>query len=96
MRLGGLIQYAVKHYGVHALGVTLSRDQADFAREQIQEQGLSSRCQVERVDFRDLTGWERFNKIASVGSVEHAYSYLDDHGEACFSITESLLPATMH
>jgi cyclopropane-fatty-acyl-phospholipid synthase len=76
---GGLIQYAVKHYGVHALGVTLSREQADFAREQIQKQGLSSRCRVERVDLRDLTGWERFNKIASVGSVEHAYSYLDDY-----------------
>lgn len=76
---GGLIQHAVKHYGVHALGVTLSREQADFAREQIQKQGLSSRCRVERVDLRDLTGWERFDKIASVGSVEHAYSYLDDY-----------------
>lgn len=73
---GGLILHAAQHYGVHALGVTVSREQAEFACEQIRQRGLSSRCRVERVDFRDLTGWERFNKIASVGSVEHAHSYM--------------------
>ncbi|MEE9257913.1 MAG: cyclopropane-fatty-acyl-phospholipid synthase family protein [Nitrospinaceae bacterium] len=84
---GGLIQHAAKHYGVQALGVTLSEKQAEFAREQIRKNGLSSQCRVELTDFRDLTGRERFDKIASVGSVEHFYSFLD----AYFNIAWRLL-----
>jgi cyclopropane-fatty-acyl-phospholipid synthase len=41
---------------------------------------------VEQVDIRDLTGWERFNKIASVGSVEHAHSYMGDYFEAIWHL----------
>lgn len=83
---GGLILHAVQHYGVHALGVTLSREQAEYAREQIRQLGLSSRCRVELADFRDLTGWERFNKIASVGSVEHAHSYIGAYFETAWRL----------
>ncbi|MDH5761423.1 MAG: cyclopropane-fatty-acyl-phospholipid synthase family protein [Nitrospinota bacterium] len=74
---GGLILHAAKHYGVQSLGITLSREQAEFARARIREQGLTSQCRVELVDFRDLTGTERFDKIASVGSVEHFHTFLD-------------------
>ena len=83
---GGLILHAAQHYGVHALGVTLSREQAEFAREQIRQRGLSSQCQVEQVDFRDLTGSERFDKIASVGSVEHAHSYMGIYFETVWRL----------
>ncbi len=74
---GGLILHAAKHYGVHALGITLSREQDEYARTKIQEWGLTSQCRVERGDFRDLTGSERFDKIAAVGAIEHCYRYLD-------------------
>ena len=74
---GGLILHAAKHYGVHALGITLSQEQYEYARAKIQKWGLTSQCQVEVVDFRDLTGSERFDKIASVGAIEHCYHYLD-------------------
>jgi cyclopropane-fatty-acyl-phospholipid synthase len=83
---GGLILHAAQHYGVHALGVTVSREQAEFARDQIRQRGLSSRCRVELVDFRDLTGRERFNKIASVGSVEHAHSYMGAYFETAWRL----------
>jgi len=83
---GSLIMHAAEHYGVHAVGVTLSDVQANFANEQIRQRGLSSQCRVEQVDIRDLTGWERFNKIASVGSVEHAHSYMGDYFEAIWHL----------
>ena len=68
---GGLIQHAAAHYGVEALGITLSKAQAGYARERIEEAGLSSRCRVELMDYRDLPGSNRFDKIASVGMFEH-------------------------
>lgn len=68
---GGLIMHAVKHYDVNALGITLSEAQASLARERIGAAGLSDRCRVEIRDYRDLPAGVTFDKIASVGMVEH-------------------------
>lgn len=68
---GGLIRYAARHYGVHALGITLSPAQASYARERIAAEGLSDRCTVEVRDYRDLAGSKPFDKIVSAGMVEH-------------------------
>ena len=37
---GALVRWAAMHYGVHAHGVTLSRNQFDFGQRLIREQGL--------------------------------------------------------
>jgi len=68
---GGLIMHAAKRYGVFALGITLSDAQAELARERIAEAGLSDRCQVELRDYRALPREGQFDKISSVGMVEH-------------------------
>jgi cyclopropane-fatty-acyl-phospholipid synthase len=68
---GALIMHAVKNHGVTALGITLSENQAALARERIDAAGLSDRCRVEIRDYRDLPAGEKFDKIASVGMVEH-------------------------
>ncbi len=68
---GALIMHAVKHYGVTALGITLSDAQAAFARERIAAQGLADRCTVEIRDYRHLEDHDPFDKISSVGMVEH-------------------------
>lgn len=68
---GALIIHAAKQYGVEALGITLSENQARLARERIAAAGLSDRVKVELVDYRDLPANARFDKIASVGMVEH-------------------------
>ncbi len=68
---GGLILHAAANYGVTALGVTLSQQQAVLARDRIREAGLSDRCRVEICDYRDLDTAQPFDKIASVGMVEH-------------------------
>ena len=67
---GALIMHAAEHYGVNALGITLSDAQATLARERIAAAGLSDRCRVEIRDYRAL-GDQRFDKISSVGMVEH-------------------------
>jgi cyclopropane-fatty-acyl-phospholipid synthase len=78
---GGLVMHAVQQFGVHALGITLSRAQAEFAGRRIEELGLSDRCRVEHQDYRKLAAGTasnseaavsgRYDKIACVGMFEH-------------------------
>jgi cyclopropane-fatty-acyl-phospholipid synthase len=68
---GGLIMHAAEHYGVDATGITLSPNQAAFAKERIAEAGLAERCRVAIRDYRTLTTGDAFDKIASVGMIEH-------------------------
>ncbi|MCG6954976.1 MAG: cyclopropane-fatty-acyl-phospholipid synthase family protein [Gemmatimonadetes bacterium] len=68
---GALVLHAVERYGVRALGITLSDPQARQARERIAASGLQDKCAVEVRDYRDLPSDMRFDKIASVGMVEH-------------------------
>jgi cyclopropane-fatty-acyl-phospholipid synthase len=68
---GALILWAAQHYGVHATGVTLSENQYDYARRTIGEAGLSARCEVKLLDYRDVPEDTPFDKIASIGMFEH-------------------------
>jgi cyclopropane-fatty-acyl-phospholipid synthase len=68
---GALIVHAARQYGVEALGITLSEQQAALARARIAAAGLADRVKVELRDYRDLPPGARFDKIASVGMVEH-------------------------
>ena len=68
---GGLIRWAAEHYGVDATGITLSRNQYEYARERIAAEGLEDRCRVVLEDYRDHGTPGRYDKIASVGMFEH-------------------------
>jgi len=68
---GGLILHAAQNYGVHAIGITLSEQQLAIARQRIEEAGFASHCEVELLDYRDARHLGEFDKIASVGMVEH-------------------------
>lgn len=71
---GGLVMHAARHYGVQAVGVTLSREQHALARECVAEAGLGDRVAVELLDYRELPerfGRESFDKAASIGMFEH-------------------------
>jgi cyclopropane-fatty-acyl-phospholipid synthase len=61
----------VEHYGVEALGIVLSEAQAAEASARIAAAGLSDRCRVEICDYRELRDVNGFDKIASIGMVEH-------------------------
>lgn len=68
---GGLVRYAARHYGVDALGITLSPAQGAYVRQRIADDGLAGRCRVEVRDYRDLPGDAVFDKVVSVGMFEH-------------------------
>jgi cyclopropane-fatty-acyl-phospholipid synthase len=68
---GGLIRFAVREYRVRALGVTLSNEQLKWAQARIAEEGLADRCETRLLDYRDLNEPGGFDKIVSVGMVEH-------------------------
>jgi len=68
---GSLVMHAAERYGVDATGITLSERQAEFAARQIAAAGLAERCRVRVQDYRDLREDERFDRIASIGMVEH-------------------------
>lgn len=68
---GALVVRAAKKYGARATGITLSRNQYDFARKRISEEGLEGLCEVRLQDYRDVPGAGVFDKIASVGMFEH-------------------------
>ena len=68
---GGLILWAVRNYGVRAVGITLSEGQYRFALARIRELGLTGRCEVRLLDYRDVPEDEPFDKISSVGMFEH-------------------------
>ncbi|HTL90536.1 MAG TPA: cyclopropane-fatty-acyl-phospholipid synthase family protein, partial [Leptolyngbya sp.] len=68
---GSLMQWAVTHYGVKAHGITLSKEQFVYNQERITAAGLNHQITVELLDYRDLPKAPLFDKIVSVGMVEH-------------------------
>jgi len=67
---GGMVMHAAKHYGVQALGVTLSRRQAEWAKEKIASEGLGHLAEVRFSDYRDVTETD-FDAVSSIGLTEH-------------------------
>jgi cyclopropane-fatty-acyl-phospholipid synthase len=67
---GGMVVHAAKHYGVQAIGVTLSRRQAEWAKERIASEGLGHLAEVRFSDYRDVTESD-FDAISSIGLTEH-------------------------
>lgn len=66
---GGLVRYAARR-GVKSLGVTLSKEQADWAQERIKEEGLQDLAEVRFLDYRDVEETD-FDGISSIGLLEH-------------------------
>lgn len=66
---GAMVRQAARR-GVHALGVTLSREQAEWAQAAIVREGLQEFAEVRHCDYRDVpeTG---FDAISSIGLTEH-------------------------
>ena len=82
---GGLIMHAAKNYGVDATGITLSENQAALARERIEAAGLGDRCRVAIRDYRTLAEGDNYDKISSVGMVEHVgLSHLPVYFESAY------------
>ncbi|MGH8820327.1 MAG: class I SAM-dependent methyltransferase [Rhodoferax sp.] len=68
---GGLLIWAAEHYGVDATGITLSKNQQAHVQRLIEQKGLQGRVRMELRDYRELDEARPFDRIASVGMVEH-------------------------
>ena len=64
---GGLAFYAAKNYGVNVVGLTVSKQQANFAQDCCK--GLPVKILL--IDYRDLNKAAKFDRIVSVGMFEH-------------------------
>lgn len=65
---GGLAEYLASARGCRVTGLTLSREQLDFARRRIARAGLSDRVEFRLQDYRDVGG--TYDRIASIEMVE--------------------------
>lgn len=66
---GEMVRHAARR-GVRVLGVTLSRQQAQWGQRTIREQGLGELAEIRHLDYRDVpeTG---FDAVSSIGLTEH-------------------------
>lgn len=67
---GGMVMHAARHYGVKSIGVTLSRQQAEFAQARIRGEGLTKLAEVRFLDYREVVESE-FDAVSSIGLTEH-------------------------
>ncbi len=67
---GGMIMHAVQHYGVKAIGVTLSEQQAQWGQQAIATAGLGDVAEIRFSDYRDVAE-SGFDAISSIGLTEH-------------------------
>ena len=65
---GGFAEYAAKHYDARVVGLTISTEQRDFARQRIADAGLSDKVEIRFQDYRDERGL--YDRIVSIEMIE--------------------------
>jgi cyclopropane-fatty-acyl-phospholipid synthase len=65
---GGFAEFAAREIGCKVTGLTISREQHDFAAARIAKAGLSEKVEIRFQDYRDETG--RYDRIASIEMFE--------------------------
>jgi cyclopropane-fatty-acyl-phospholipid synthase len=65
---GGFAEYAAKNHGADVVGLTISKEQRDFAQRRIHEAGLSDKVEIRFQDYRDERG--NYDRIASIEMIE--------------------------
>ena len=71
---GGFALYAARTRGAHVTGITLSEQQATYAREQVRAAGLDDQIAIHVVDYRDVPGtYDRIVSIEMLEAVGHRY-----------------------
>ncbi|MCC3769802.1 cyclopropane-fatty-acyl-phospholipid synthase family protein [Streptomyces sp. UNOC14_S4] len=72
---GSMVLHAAREYGVDAVGITLSEEQAAYARKRVAEAGLTDRVEIRVQDYREITDGP-FDAVSSIGMAEHVGSAL--------------------
>ncbi len=70
---GSTVIHAAREHGVSVVGITLSQEQAAYARKRIAEEGLTDRVEIRVQDYRDVADGP-YDAISSIGMAEHVGS----------------------
>ncbi|MFJ9834628.1 class I SAM-dependent methyltransferase [Streptomyces sp. NPDC101169] len=75
---GSMAIHAAREHGVRVVGVTLSQEQAAYARKRVADEGLTDRVEIRVQDYRDVADGP-YDAISSIGMAEHvgAERYLE-------------------
>ena len=65
---GGFAEYAAKERGLKVTGLTISKEQLDYANKRIKSKGLSDKVNLKLQDYRDETGV--YDGVASIEMFE--------------------------
>ncbi|NEE16814.1 methyltransferase domain-containing protein [Streptomyces sp. SID7499] len=67
---GSMAIHAAREHGVRVVGVTLSQEQAAYARKRVADEGLTDKVEIRVQDYRDVRDGP-YDAISSVGMAEH-------------------------
>lgn len=70
---GSMALHAAREYGVRVTGVTLSREQAVYARKRVADEGLTDLVDIRIQDYRDVKDGP-YDAVSSIGMAEHVGS----------------------
>ncbi|MEY9488161.1 cyclopropane-fatty-acyl-phospholipid synthase [Streptomyces calvus] len=70
---GSMAIHAAREHGVNVVGITLSQEQAAYARKRIADEGLTDRIEIRVQDYRDVTDGP-YDAVSSIGMAEHVGS----------------------
>ncbi len=83
---GGMVMHAAQHHRVRAVGVTVSRRQAELAAKRAAEAGLGDKVEIRLQDYRDVRDGP-YDAISSIGMFEHVgIAQLDEYFDRVYGL----------
>ncbi|MGY3202152.1 class I SAM-dependent methyltransferase [Streptomyces sp. TE5632] len=70
---GSMAIHAAREHEVNVVGITLSEEQAAYARKRVADEGLTDRVEIRVQDYRDVPDGP-YDAISSIGMAEHVGS----------------------
>ncbi|WP_114257438.1 cyclopropane-fatty-acyl-phospholipid synthase family protein [Streptomyces sp. Go-475] len=67
---GSMAIHAAREHGVSVVGVTLSQEQAAYARKRVADEGLTDKVEIRVQDYRDVRDGP-YDAVSSIGMAEH-------------------------
>jgi cyclopropane-fatty-acyl-phospholipid synthase len=65
---GGFAEYVAKTFNAKVVGLTISKEQRDFAQKRIHDAGLDDKVEIKLQDYRDEH--DRYDRIVSIEMIE--------------------------
>ena len=67
---GSMAMHAARHHGARVVGVTISAEQVELAKQRVADEGLGHLVDIRLQDYRDVDDGP-FDAISSIGMFEH-------------------------